>query len=68
MTDEAMDAITRAVGLGRAGDAARTHLAAATTYLGALGDDEYGRTIRGALDGVGAAIDAGSTERQATAP
>ncbi|WP_433609248.1 hypothetical protein [Prescottella agglutinans] len=49
-------------------DAARAHVDAAAGYLDALGDDDYGQMIRGALDGVGAAIAEGFTALRASAP
>ncbi|WP_430335271.1 hypothetical protein [Rhodococcus sp. ACT016] len=49
-------------------DAARTHIDAAAAYLDALGDDAYGRMIRGALEDVAASVRTGSTARRPTAP
>lgn len=44
--------------------AADRHLTAAHTHLGTLGDDEYGRGIRRALEEVAAAVAERSTERR----
>ncbi|MCP2177185.1 hypothetical protein LX13_003013 [Williamsia maris] len=49
-------------------DAAADHLAAARDRVSALPDEDYGRFIRAAIDGVGAAVDRRSTERRASAP
>jgi hypothetical protein len=47
---------------------AREHLALARASIGALGDDAYGELLRGAVEHVQAALDAGSTDPLATAP
>lgn len=44
-------------------DSARMQLALARGHLGVLVDDAYGRSIRGELEHVAAAVDAKSTER-----
>jgi hypothetical protein len=47
---------------------AREYLAEAERSVDALADDEYGRMLRGGLQHVGDALDAGSTEALPTAP
>lgn len=52
----------------RAPDRAREHLAAARAHLADLPDDGYGSVVRGGIDHVGAALDAGSTSPLPTHP
>ncbi|MGY1605013.1 hypothetical protein [Geodermatophilus sp. SYSU D00815] len=49
-------------------DTARAHLAAAESLVHVLADDGYGRMLRGALQHVRDALDAGSTDRLPSAP
>ncbi|MGX5653757.1 hypothetical protein ACWKWC_03190 [Geodermatophilus nigrescens] len=47
---------------------ARAHLQVAESLIHVLADDDYGRLMRGAVDHVRDALDAGSTDRLPTAP